>query len=110
MMKIINGNYSFDVVEKIPGGYCVWNIGPMQGQDEYIPLCKADKSCAVDIGTLKAIRLTGHDASKIRRAAMIGVKSLSDARKALKSTRHGYISDRKRAAAEATIDIFQKIS
>ena len=30
----------FKIVEKIPSGFYVWNIGENMGSDEYIPLCQ----------------------------------------------------------------------
>lgn len=52
----------YKIVEKIPFGFYVWNIGKNMGSDEYIPLCqdlypeiKDDYSINPD--TLKAIKL-----------------------------------------------------
>ena len=60
--------------------------------------------------TLKAIRLNPEDVQILRKAAGVGVNSLKTAEKALRSKRRGYWSNRKRKAAEMTIDIFRKIS
>lgn len=30
----------YKIVEKIPFGFFVWNIGENMGNDEYIPLCQ----------------------------------------------------------------------
>lgn len=64
----------------------------------------------VNINTLKAIRLDPADVKRLREAASWSVTDLKAAQKALKCKRHGYISDRKRAAAETTIDIFKQIT
>ena len=104
----------FEIVEKIPANYFVWNIGENMGSDEYIPCCEdlrpGDKdSYEINPYTLKAIKLSKDDVLKLRKAASWGVNSKATAEKALKSKRHGYTSDRKRAAAELTIEIFRRI-
>lgn len=64
----------------------------------------------INLDTLKAIRLKPEEVQILRKAAGIGVNNLKTAERALKSKRRGYWSDRKRKAAEMTIDIFRKIS
>ena len=121
----INGNtitsetiwntHKFQIVKKIPEGFFVWNIGENMGSDEWIPLAQdlkpGDKeNFDINPDTLKAIRLKPEEVQILRKAAGIGVNNLKAAEKALKSKRRGYWSDRKRKAAEMTIDIFRKIS
>lgn len=105
----------FEIVGRIPSNFFVWNIGENMGTHDYIPLCedlhpenKDDYS--INATTLKAIRVTPEEWEKLNDAASVGVNSLQTAAKALKSKRRGYWSDRKRAAAKLTIDIFMKIS
>ena len=105
----------FQIVEKIPQNFFVWNIGENMGSDEYIPFAQelrpGDKeNFEINLHTLKAIRLNPEDVQALRKAAHVGVNNLMSAVKALKSKRRGYWSDRKRKAAEMTIDIFRKIS
>ena len=104
----------FEIVEKIPSGFFVWNIGENMGTDEYIPICEdlhpEDKdNYEINASTLKAIRLSLEDVEALREAAHVGIVSKKTAEKALKSKRRGYTSDRKRAAAELTIEIFRRI-
>ena len=121
----INGNtitsetmgniHKFQIVNKIPKGFYVWNIGENMGSDEWIPLAEdlkpEDKEdYSVNTETLKAIRLIREEVQALRESASIGVKNLKTAEKALKNKRRGYWSDMKRKAAETTIDIFRKIS
>ena len=106
---------SYEVVEKIPAGFFVWNIGENMGTDEYIPICEdlhpEDKdNYEINASTLKAIRLSREDVEALREAAHVGIVSKKTAEKALKSKRRGYWSDRKRAEAEKTIDIFKRIT
>ena len=105
----------FEIVEKIPSGFFIWNIGENMGHDEYIPLCKdlhpEDKeNFEIDSTTLKAIKLPMNEVKALRQAASWGVNSKATAEKALKSKRTGYNADRKRKAATATIDIFKRIT
>ena len=106
---------SYEVVGKIPSGFFVWNIGENMGTDEYIPICEDlhpdDKdNYEINTSTLKAIRLSLEDVEALREAAHVGIVSKTTAEKALKSKRKGYWSDRKRAEAEKTIDIFKRIT
>ena len=108
-------NDIFEIVEKIPKNYFVWNIGENIGTDEYIPICEdlhpEDKdNYEINASTLKAIRLNLEDVEALREAAHVGIVSKKTAEKALKSKRKGYWSDRKREQAEKTIDIFRRIT
>ena len=105
----------FEIVEKIPDGFFVWNIGDNMGHDEYIPLCEdlhpEDKdNYDINTSTLRAIRLSREDVKALREAAHVGIVSKKTAENALKSKRSGYWSDRKRTEAEKTIDIFKRIT
>ena len=106
---------SYELVEKIPSGFFIWNIGENMGDDEYIPICEdlhpEDKdNYEINTSTMKAIRLSREDVEALREAASCGVNSKKTAEKALKSKRKGYWSDRKREEAEKTIDIFKRIT
>lgn len=100
----------FEIVEKIPANYVIWNIGKNMGTDKYIPICQLKTKYDVDLFSLKAVPVTPEEYSKLQDASSWGVSSLENAEKALKSKRHGYISDKKRALAASTIEIFRKIS
>ena len=106
---------SYEVVEKIPSGFFIWNIGENMGDDEYIPICEdlhpEDKdNYEINTSTLKAIKLSIEEVKVLREAAHVGIVSKKTAEKALKSKRRGYWSDRKREQAAKTIDIFNKIT
>lgn len=110
-----NRNDIFEIVEKIPCNYFVWNIGENMGTDEYIPICEdlypGDKdSYDINTNTLKAIKLNVEEVKALREAAHVGINSKKTAEKALKSKRRGYWSDRKREQAIKTIEIFNKIT
>ena len=108
-------NDVFEIVEKIPIHYFVWNIGENMGTDEYIPICEdlhpEDKdNYEINPNTVKAIKLSVEEVKALRKAASVGINSKKTAEKALKSKRRGYWSDRKRAEAKKTIDIFNRIT
>ena len=105
----------FEIVDKIPAGFFVWNIGENMGSDEYIPLAQdlkpGDKeNFQINPCTLKAIKLQPEEVQLLRTAANVGINNKATAEKALKSKRKGYWSNRKREQAEKTIDIFNCIS
>ena len=105
----------FEIVDKIPSGFFVWNIGENMGSDEYIPLAQdlkpGDKeNFEINPYTLKAIKLSVEDVKLLRAAASVGIVSKSTAEKAMKSKRKRYWSNRKREQAEKTIEIFNRIT
>ena len=105
----------FEIVEKIPADFFVWNIGENMGSNEYIPLAQdlhpEDKdNYEINQNTVKAIKLSIEEVKALRKAASVGINSKKTAEKALKSKRRGYWSDMKRAEAEKTIDIFKRIT
>lgn len=105
----------FEIVDKIPTGFFVWNIGDNMCHDEYIPVCQdlrpGDKGCfEINTRSLKAIKLSPEEVQLLRKAAGYGVNSKETAEKALRSKRKGRMSDIKRFHAEKTIDIFNRIS
>ena len=109
-----NNIHVFEIDEKIPAGFFIWNIGENMGTHEYIPLCedlhpenKDDYS--INPETLKAVKVSPDEWEKLNKAASVGVGNLKAAEKALKNKRRGYWSDRKRAAAELAISIFCRI-
>lgn len=109
-----NNIHVFEIVEKIPAGFFIWNIGESMGTHEYIPLCedlhpenKDDYS--INPEALKAVKVSPDEWEKLNKAASVGVGNLKAAEKALKNKRRGYWSDRKRAAAELAISIFCRI-
>ena len=105
----------FEIVEKIPAGFFVWNIGENMGSNEYIPLAQdlhpEDKeNFEINTSTLKAIKLSLEEVNALRQAASWGVNNKDTAEKALKSKRTSYNAERKRKAATATLEIFKRIT
>lgn len=80
----------FEIVDKIPTGFFVWNIGDNMCHDEYIPVCQdlrpGDKDCfEINTRSLKAIKLSPEEVQLLRKAAGYGVNSKETAEKALRS-------------------------
>lgn len=68
----------FEIVEKIPTGFFVWNIGENMGTHEYIPVCEdlhpEDKEdYHVNLSTLKAVKVAPNEWEKLYKAASWGV-------------------------------------
>ena len=102
---------NYEVVETMPQGYVVWNIGENMGTNEYIPICKylhpeIKDDYSIDGTTIKAINLPKDDVIKLRKAASVGVNNLETAKKAIMSNRQGHMSNRKREIAKEVISIF----
>lgn len=72
MEKITSGQHEFELVDYVPHGYIVWNIGKNM-IDGYLPLCRLS-ACqpfpggrSIEVETLKAIKT---DAAQIILAAI----------------------------------------
>lgn len=100
--------YTFEIVEKIPVGFEIWNIG---GLGEYIPVCRTiNGSCNVDIATLKAIKLLESEVAILNKAAGSGVKTLKIAKQTMKRVAKSAGMKRKQALAENALPILEKIT
>lgn len=64
MQTVLSGNYAFEVVESVPVGYEILNIGKNM-IDGYLPLCKLKEQQpfeggrSIEVDTLKAIKIDG---------------------------------------------------
>lgn len=60
MATITSGNHTFEIVESVPEGFSIWNIGENMVEG-YLPLCEPveEGSFKVNVDTLKAIKLEG---------------------------------------------------
>lgn len=65
---------------------------------------------SINPDTLKAVPVTSKEYKTLQKATSYGVSSFQTAEKALKSKRHGYMSDKKRGLAALTIDIFKRLT
>lgn len=100
--------YIFEVVDKIPSGFEIWNI-PEIGNGEYIPICQAINH-NVNAKTLKAIKLNKEEISVLRKAASAGIKTFSKAKRTLsRTTKTAYAKENQRRA-EKVIPILERIT
>lgn len=110
---------TYEVVEKIPPHFFVWNIGENMGSDKYIPLCErlypnASKDVPayyrINPDTLKAIKLNPYQVWLLREAAHHGICSKQEALTAL--SREANTSEQRvqQLWALNTIKIFEDIT
>lgn len=72
----------FEVVNKIPGGYVIWNIGDNMN-DGYLPVAIVRDNMVVP-SSLKAIAINNEaDLKILRKAAGYGISTLRKAKKAV---------------------------
>jgi hypothetical protein len=103
MNKIISdGTNVFEIVDKIPAGFSVWNIGDCMIPG-YVPFCDD-----LHLGALKAIYLPEQDVRLLRDVAHFGIVSKVTAEEALACFPVGAAIDRKRV--EKALDVFKMIS
>lgn len=112
---IAAGDRKFEVVDHIPDGFTVWNIGENMGTCDYIPLCEklfpGDKECYdINPDTLKALPLKRPDVLILRQSAHYGIKDLKSAKRALKRIPKTASMMRKQELAKQAIVIFEEVT
>lgn len=62
MTTLTSGKYIFEIVDELPMGYVIWNIGrrnfPFEG---YIPLCQIVCDYNINPNTLKALKVKNEE-------------------------------------------------
>lgn len=106
--------HRFEVVEKIPSGFFVWNIGDNMVEG-YIPIAESlrpgDKDCyEIRESTLKAIALDPAAIKILRAAAGWGITSVKAANRAIKRQPKSYSTRRQKELAEAALPILETIT
>lgn len=121
-MEILETNFmSYEIVEKIPDGFSIWNIGDNMGRDDYIPLCEPDHEnpikavgiCevySVNRRTLKAIKLVPDEVKILRKASSLGAGNLNEARNFAKLFTRSHIATDIQEIIEKAISIFERIT
>ena len=109
MNTIQEGKYTFEIVDKIPQGFQIWNISPIEG---YIPICEtlSPSSFQIDDKKLKCIKVDNIKRDKLRRAASCGIKTLKDCEQALNTKRTSQNAIYRKELAKVVIEIFREIS
>ena len=108
-MIIATERWRFEVVNKIPAGYEIWNIGKNM-VDGYIPLAEVD-GYEVNPETLKAIRIEdAQELDLLRRCASYGINNLDRCRKALNLEPRGWLKRNNKTLAQWTIKFFEELT
>lgn len=74
----------FDITDRIPAGYNVYNI--KLGTEGYIPCARKREDKTVDTSSLKAVPLSKEDVHLLKRAANFGLTNLDKCDKLLAHT------------------------
>ena len=115
MAQLVNGNHTFEIVDSIPAGYVVWNIGKNM-TDGWLPLCKViPGTYSVEINTLCAIKVDNEEDLKVlREAAHYGSDNLTNCQKIVKKLAgkelKGYLTKKKYELAVKALPIFQELT
>lgn len=100
--------YDFEIVEKIPYGFEIWNI-PEIGNGEYIPICQT-VDYNVNTKTLMAIKLSKSEVAILSKAAGAGIKTVAKAKRTLSRTaKTAYARENQRRAGKA-LPILERIT
>lgn len=98
----------FELVKAMPDGYEIWNIKPIPGYENYLPICMTVPGTAiVRLDTLKAVKMDEKEMKFLMRFSMrAGCNSRRETEKYLNRKN---IKPENRAAAEKALAIFNKI-
>lgn len=108
-MKISNDRYEFEIVDKMPYGYDIWNIGKNM-VDGYLPLAQVYDN-KINPDTLKAIKIEDEqELELLRDCASYGVDNLDKCRKALNYKPRGWLKKKQIALAEQAIKYFEELA
>jgi hypothetical protein len=100
-------NYTFEIVEKIPEGYEVWNIGRHMQSDELVPLCQVFAGTYnINPETLKAIKMLPAEAAVIKK--IVGRYDLGSVKACRKYLKRKTIKANRKIAAEKALAILEK--
>lgn len=101
--------YDFEIVEKMPQNFEVWNI-PEIGNGEYIPICESSKDYSVDTKTLKAIKLSKEEVLILHKAASEGDKTVKKIKSTLKRVAKTAAMRRRQEKARKALPILERIT
>lgn len=101
--------HDFEIVEKIPYGFEVWNILEI-GNGEYIPICQSSADYSVNIETLKAIKLSKEEVAILHNAASEGDKTVKKIKSTLKRVAKTAAMRRRQEKARKALPILERIT
>lgn len=98
--------YSFEIVDRIPQHYSVWNIHGIPGHPDLLPLCFCPPgSYEIIPELLRAVRMDPEDCRMLLKASAIGADNLSSAHRLISRKR---LSAADRSRIEKAIPILEK--
>ena len=105
----LNVTHTYEIVEKIPANFFVWNIGENMAPG-YIPICESTEGYNVNVTTLKAIALDENELTILRNAAGYGVNDVKTAKRATKLNPKTRLATTKKELASAALPILERIT
>lgn len=82
MEKMVFGGNEYTVVDKVPNGYIIWNIGRHMGTPDYVPFVQLLSNTYSVIGdTMLAVKLPREEVKLLRDVAGRGNTDLNTMRK-----------------------------
>ena len=98
---------SYRVVETIPDGYSVWNIGGIEGSPNYMPLCICySGTYSVQLDKLLAIKVPETDRKVMEKCSMrTGAGNLAEAKRLMK---YKHIKKEMLVLLELALPLFEK--
>lgn len=99
--------HSYRVVETIPSGYSVWNIGGIEGYPNYMPLCICyGGTYNVQIDKLCAIMVPEPERKVMEKCSMrTGAGNIAEAKRLMKRK---HIKEETLALLELALPLFEK--
>lgn len=118
MSTITTNNRTYEIVDKFPEGFFIWNIGNNMGSDEYIPLAEKASNdpddYSINPDTVKAIKMDPEEVAILRKAAHYGCGNLKETKAIIKRTSKippkTYRTQTKRNLALKALPILEKYS
>lgn len=106
-MKYYNINqHTFEIINKIPLNYLIWNIGENMGNDELLPLCQVVNKYNVVTDTLKAIKMNKTEVLTLCKNSMR--YGLGNAKACERMLLRKNASNERKNAAKQSLEIFKK--
>lgn len=82
MEKMVFGNNEYTIVDKVPNGYIIWNIGNYMGTPDYVPFVQLfPNTYSVVEDTMLAVKLPREEVKLLRDVAGRGNTDLKTMRK-----------------------------
>lgn len=110
MTTITAGRHTYEVVDKIPTGFSVWNIGKIEDYESYLPLYEPAEigNHKVNVDTLKAIKLPKEEVALLLKSAGYGVASIKECKRCTKLRGKSYLSQKRKELAGKSLPLYER--